>query len=263
MDLREEKWRIERRAGNFPCTRTEDGFHICMYDFFFFPFFHPKRLTERKVEQGCHFEGFSPSMTTAYADKRTSSKSHTLLTISSIYPPMNQRSASASPQANLSPHPLFQRTRRQVITHGFPTYRYTAPRVTDDDTGRMYLFEGYVDSDFMPCRPDFVPSLWRFMGAPARCFVKTLQYRRFGGEIRTVKAGPYQRCFACSNAGPWRRCGGSLQCSFLLVMLLIYVRILAFCLGCCRGRAFFCGRRRLKDGWKEQKTIHGCRNTSS
>ena len=168
--MREEKWRIERMAGNFPCTRTEDGFHICMYDFFF----HPKRLTERKVEQGCHFEGFSRSMTTAYADKRTSSKSHTLLTISSINPPMNQRSASASPQANLSPHPLFQRTWRQVITHGFSTYRYTASRVTDDDTGRMYLSEGYVDSDFIPCRSAaqvLCPSLRRCMRAPDGCFI--------------------------------------------------------------------------------------------
>lgn len=57
-------------------------------------------------------------------------------------------------------------------------------------------------------------------------------------EIRTAKAGPYQRCFACGNAGPWRKCGGS-----------------------CRGRVFFCGSECLKDGWKEHKTMHGCRKT--
>ena len=39
------------------------------------------------------------------------------------------------------------------------------------------------------------------------------------------------------------------------------LRILAFCLCCCRGWAFFCGKRRLKDGWKGQKTMHGCRNS--
>ena len=94
-DMREEKWRIERMAVTFPCTRTEDGFHICTYDFFRFFSFHPKRPTERKVESGCHFEGFSPSMTRVYADKCTSSKSHTLLTLSSINPPLNQ-----------PPHPL-------------------------------------------------------------------------------------------------------------------------------------------------------------
>ena len=38
-------------------------------------------------------------------------------------------------------------------------------------------------------------------------------------EIRTAKAGPYQRCFACGNAGPWKKCGGS-ECSFIVLPLL-------------------------------------------
>jgi len=30
-------------------------------------------------------------------------------------------------------------------------------------------------------------------------------------EIRTAIAGPYQRYFACGNAGPWRKSGGSFK----------------------------------------------------
>jgi hypothetical protein len=73
---------------------------------------------------------------------------------------------------------------------------------------KMYLFGGYINSNFIPCHLDFVSKplhdpweLW--FGVPGGYFnIIDLE------EIRTAKIGPYQRCFACSNM---KGCGGSFK----------------------------------------------------
>ncbi|KDR73274.1 hypothetical protein GALMADRAFT_72626 [Galerina marginata CBS 339.88] len=130
---------------------------------------------------------------------------------------------------------------RQVLTRGFPTYRARASLFEDPVSGKIYLFSGYFEQEF-------IPSL--AIKGDVKCFSDIWQLRvdlpggDFVGidveeEARTAKAGPWQRCFSCGSVGSWKKCNGA-----------------------CKGRAFFCDRECLKDGWKEHKIMHGCRKVT-
>ena len=83
-------------------------------------------------------------------------------------------------------------------------------------------------------------------------YIGTLQYRIFWGEIRTVKAGLYRYITGSVLRAATPGLGGKFIAVHISSNYAFDLRILAFCLCCCRGRVFFCGKRRLKDGWKEQ-----------
>lgn len=127
-------------------------------------------------------------------------------------------------------------TWRHILTRGFPTYRCQASLLSDQATGKIYLYGGFVNSDLVPGRKSLT----------TRTFGDIFQLRLDieGGDFskvdieeegRTAKAGPWQRCFECGNAGRWRKCGGR-----------------------CKGKAYFCSQECQKDGWKEHKRIHKC-----
>ncbi|KAJ2925773.1 hypothetical protein H1R20_g11317, partial [Candolleomyces eurysporus] len=129
---------------------------------------------------------------------------------------------------------------KQVLSRGFPTYRASAKLVVDDTTGKMYLFSGYVNTQYIPqdkgdgqsrsfgdlweLRVDIPGSGWDQADIDLE------------DEARTAALGPWQKCYACGAFGNWKKCGGS-----------------------CNGRVHFCGTECLRDGWKEHKASHDCR----
>ncbi|KAJ6579160.1 hypothetical protein DFH09DRAFT_1260524 [Mycena vulgaris] len=126
---------------------------------------------------------------------------------------------------------------KHVLTRGFPTYRAQTHLVSDPSTGRTFLFGGYVNSEYVPSRSEEASrsfgDLWELrINVPGGHF-ETVDVE---DEARTARLGPWQRCFTCGSAGPWKKCGGA-----------------------CNGQAFFCDARCLRDGWKEHKLKHKCR----
>ncbi|KAJ6534132.1 hypothetical protein B0H19DRAFT_439818 [Mycena capillaripes] len=125
---------------------------------------------------------------------------------------------------------------KHVLTRGFPTYRAQAQLVADPATGRTFLFGGYVNAEYVPSRSEqesrSFADLWELkLNVPGGYFADV----DVEDEARTARVGPWQRCFTCGSAGPWRKCGGT-----------------------CKGQAFFCDARCLRDGWKEHKIKHKC-----
>jgi len=93
---------------------------------------------------------------------------------------------------------------KQVLTGGFPTYRACPQFVEDTGTGKIYLFSGFFEREFLP------------HGMPTdkhvKCFVDLWELRlampggNFEGvdieeEARTAKTGPWKRCFTCCAVG--------------------------------------------------------------
>lgn len=107
---------------------------------------------------------------------------------------------------------------KQVITRGFPTYRAQAKLFSDPETGKVYLFGGYTNAQFVPQKKDVVMrsfnDLWQLRLDLPGGFFDGVDLEE---EARTAKAGPWQRCFNCGSAGPWRKCGG--ESSILLFEL--------------------------------------------
>lgn len=129
---------------------------------------------------------------------------------------------------------------KHVLTPGFPTYRAQSQLHTDPATGKMYLFGGYVNTDSVPSRKTYnsrtFGDLWQLrVDAPGGFFdEKDVDLEE---ERKTAMVGPWQRCFTCGSTGRWKKCGGS-----------------------CKGQAFFCDSECLREGWKEHKVMHGCKN---
>jgi hypothetical protein len=113
---------------------------------------------------------------------------------------------------------------RHVLARGFPTYRALGALLSDPVSGKIYLFGGYVNNEYIPSRRRIIArafaDVWQLrVDVPGGCFAGV----DLEEEARTATAGPWQRCFGCGSAGRWKKCGGS-----------------------CGGRAFFCDNACLK-----------------
>ncbi|KIK52660.1 hypothetical protein GYMLUDRAFT_179913 [Collybiopsis luxurians FD-317 M1] len=126
---------------------------------------------------------------------------------------------------------------QHVLVRGFPSYRAMATIASDPDTGKVYLFGGYTNPDFVPAK-----------NITGRVYhdVWTLKLDLPGGnwnpedlhrDMRAEKMGPWMRCFTCGNCGiSWQKCAGA-----------------------CGGKYYFCSKECQKAGWKEHKEKHGCK----
>ncbi|KDR67045.1 hypothetical protein GALMADRAFT_232263 [Galerina marginata CBS 339.88] len=218
-DIKEEKWRMERLCGNVPCPRSEAA---CT--------FNP--VTNTAIV----FGGYNPALQTQF-DNNVFPFSYFADTF--VYAP------SAPPSDNVGIS--WRNTKpasnsnggkwKQVLTRGFPTYRAQSQLLSDPPTGKVYLFGGYVNTDWVPSG--------KVNASRTFCDLWELRLDLPGGdfanvdieeEAKTAKIGPWQRCFACGSAGRWKKCGGS-----------------------CKGKAFFCDSDCLADGWRQHKKMHHCR----
>lgn len=201
-DIKGRRWRRERLVGNAPCPRTEMA---CTFN---------PRLNATLV-----YGGYNPGIPTLF-ESMGICFSFTYFADTYI---LNHSSSK----------PVW----KQVLTQGFPTYRAQSTLLTDPDTGRMYLFGGYTNTDLVPSRSHArtrsFGDLWQLrVDIPGGHFEEV----NISEEERNARVGPWQKCFTCGNVGPWKKCGGT-----------------------CRGRAFFCDDQCLKEGWQEHKQIHTCK----
>ncbi|KAJ7483476.1 hypothetical protein FB451DRAFT_107014 [Mycena latifolia] len=214
--IADERWRRERMSGNPPCARTEMA---CAYN--------------EKLQKTVIFGGYQPTLPT-YVLEQCVQYNYSYFADTFVYDmtPPAPGGDSASQEPTMSA-PKW----KQVLMHGFPTYRCQAQLACDPETGRTYLFGGWTNTQYVPTRTKLVSrsfgDLWELRMDEAGGHFEEVDVEE---EARSAKAGPWQRCFSCAAAGPWKKCGGS-----------------------CKGRAFFCGAPCLKEGWKEHKEMHKCR----
>ncbi|KAH8077510.1 hypothetical protein BXZ70DRAFT_902237 [Cristinia sonorae] len=213
-DVKEEKWTMLRMEGNPPCARSEVAYNY-----------------NRKLGKTVIFGGYSP-------------------TIPCVSPEVDEH-FSYSYYADTyvytsSPDPQSSGTWKQVLTRGFPTYRAQAALVSDPATGKIFLFGGYTNAQFVRDKKHVIArsfgDLWWLRLDVAGTDAEGDDPGYFRGvdldeDARTAKVGPWQRCFNCGSAGPWKKCGGT-----------------------CGGKAFFCDASCLKEGWREHKNRHKCQN---
>ena len=149
---------------------------------------------------------------------------------------------------------------RHVVHQGFPTYRAQSALLTDPDTGRMYLFGGYTNTDQVPSGKDArtrsFRDLWELrLDVPGGHFDEVNL-----SDERSAQMGPWRKCFNCGNTGFWKKCGGE---SWLPVTSPGDTQLetnLELLTGTCNGRAFFCDDVCQREGWKEHKAFHNCRS---
>lgn len=162
---------------------------------------------------------------------------------------------SNSADANSKQEPTLTAPKwKQVLTHGFPTYRCQAQLACDPQTGRTYMFGGFTNNQYIPTRTKLFSrsfgDLWELrIDEPGGHFEEA----NVEEEARSAKAGPWQRCFSCAAAGPWKKCGGEFALMFCVLLKLTVFT------GSCNGQVFFCGAPCLREGWKEHKEMHQCR----
>ncbi|KAI0041879.1 hypothetical protein FA95DRAFT_1564929 [Auriscalpium vulgare] len=202
-DIAAESWRRERIAGNPPSPRSELA---CTYN--------------TKLDKAFVFGGYCPNVPTVFPDQGLFQFTYYADTFM-----LDPAPANGSP-------PRW----KQVLTRGFPTYRALSHLVSDPESGKVFLFGGYTNSDFVPNRKHPISrsfgDLWQLKLDVPGGFFEGVDIEE---EARTAKAGPWKRCFSCGNAGQWKKCAGK-----------------------CGGRAFFCNKQCQIDGWKEHKAMHNC-----
>ncbi|KDQ51405.1 hypothetical protein JAAARDRAFT_185207 [Jaapia argillacea MUCL 33604] len=200
----ERRWRRERVSGNIPCPRSEMA---CTYN---------STLNKTIV-----FGGYSPTLPTVYRETQDQF-AFSYYADTFIYEP------STSPEGRSK--------WKQVITRGFPTYRAQASLVSDPKTGKIFLFGGYANSEYIAYEKELTSrtynDLWQLKIDIPGGYFEGVDMEE---ESRTARAGPLQRCFTCGNTGHWKKCGGT-----------------------CKGRAFFCDSDCQREGWKEHKQMHKC-----
>ncbi|KAF7967355.1 hypothetical protein HWV62_34631 [Athelia sp. TMB] len=149
-----------------------------------------ERINE-KLNHTVVFGGYSPNIPT-YVKEKDETFAYTYYADTFIW------DASATPPSW-----------KQVLTHGFPTYRAQAQLFSDPVTGKTFLFGGYTNSEFVPSRKHYVSrsfgDLWQLRLDQPGGYFEGVDLEE---EARTAKAGPYRRCFTCGGGGSWKRCGG-------------------------------------------------------
>ncbi|KZV99080.1 hypothetical protein EXIGLDRAFT_606252 [Exidia glandulosa HHB12029] len=126
---------------------------------------------------------------------------------------------------------------QHVLVKGFPSYRLGARFVVNPEDGKVYLFGGSCNSNFVPSKTAVMRTyndLWQLkIDMPGGHWdPKDLER-----DTRMERIGPWTRCYACGSCGiDLQKCGGT-----------------------CGGKVYFCSRDCQKESWKEHKTKHGCR----
>ncbi|KIK05339.1 hypothetical protein K443DRAFT_130487 [Laccaria amethystina LaAM-08-1] len=207
-DIDGEKWRRERVVGNPPSSRAEMA---CTYN--------------PNLKNVITFGGYCANIPTIYpAQKGRFDYSYYADTFIHETPDSSsislaKPSSSFSTTAGTSDRPIPsseipQPKWRQVLTQGFPTYRCQAQLHTDTATGRTYLFGGFTNTDYVPSRGSRLNTrsfgdVWQLrLDVPGGDFEGV----DLDEEARTAKAGPWQRCFTCGDAGMWKKCSGTHKC---------------------------------------------------
>ncbi|KZW03705.1 hypothetical protein EXIGLDRAFT_634947 [Exidia glandulosa HHB12029] len=138
---------------------------------------------------------------------------------------------------------LFDPTTRiwkHVLVKGFPSYRALSSLVCDPDDGKVYIFGGYTNCEYVPANRGIIrvySDLWQLkIDMPGGNWnPKDLER-----DIRSERNGPWRKCYTCANVGiSWQKCGGT-----------------------CGGKYYFCSKDCQRSGWKEHKETHGCRKKS-
>ncbi|KAJ7491355.1 hypothetical protein B0H11DRAFT_1007662 [Mycena galericulata] len=210
-DIKNRQWTQRRLGGNIPSPRSEMA---CTYN--------------AVLDKIITFGGYAPTVPSHFGPNKA-------VYVFSYYGDTFMYGSDAPVSASGTPA-TGGAAWKQVLTRGFPTYRAQTHLVSDPTTGRTFLFGGYVNSEYVPSRSAEASrsfgDLWELrIDVPGGHFEEV----DIEGEARTARVGPWQRCFTCGSAGPWKKCGGA-----------------------CKGQAFFCDARCLRDGWKEHKLKHKC-----
>ncbi|KAJ6549143.1 hypothetical protein DFH09DRAFT_989119 [Mycena vulgaris] len=214
--IAEERWRRERMSGNPPCARTESAYAY-----------------NEKLQKTIIFGGYQPTLPT-FVLEQGMQFNFSYFADTFVY---DMTPPAPAPDSQTKEPTLGAPKWKQVLTHGFPTYRCQAQLACDPETGRTYLFGGWTNIQYVPTRTKLLSrsygDLWELRLDESGGHFEEANAEE---ELRSARAGPWQRCFSCAAAGPWKKCGGS-----------------------CKGRVFFCGSVCLKEGWKEHKEMHKCR----
>lgn len=228
-DVDERRWRHERLRGNAPCRRTQAA---CTYN---------QKWKSAVVFGGVH-------CTLSYVDK------------------------AEPPEGQLMWYSYFADTLLWsaetkswsiVLCKGFPPYRSFMSIISDEETGRTFMFGGcksYIGRCFEPrmmliykdVDTQFTPSgrraiaqsfndLWELcVDVPGGGFTDDDLTAWNALDLRLSPLGPWRQCFTCGSIGNWRECLGT-------------------CMDTDNGAAF-CTETCQDRGWKEHKELNGCRN---
>ncbi|KIJ56983.1 hypothetical protein M422DRAFT_218829 [Sphaerobolus stellatus SS14] len=202
--LDEKKWTRERIHGNPPGARTEMGWD-----------YNPK------LKRLIAFGGFSSN-----APLQRSTR---LKNIDNVY--------SYFADTYIFDPAAF--SWKHVLTRGFPTYRALGEMFCDPETGKIFLFGGYTDNEIVPSRIGVTSAfndIWQLRLDMEGGFWDEVDLEE---DLKTAKAGPWQRCFNCGASGDTKK--------------------MRKCQGTCQGKASFCDTQCQKEGWSEHKMRHECR----
>ncbi|KAJ3491939.1 hypothetical protein NLI96_g355 [Meripilus lineatus] len=199
--IQEGSWRRERQPGNAPCPRSESSYSYVRT----LPIPHIFRCPRAEygldqnpvLDKTFIFGGYHPSIPTFWPEQ------HAMFNFSYYADTFMYDDGSTSGSTPVWKH---------VVTSGFPTYRAQSEMFTDPDTGKIYLFGGYTNSQFVPQRKSAIMrtfnDLWQLRLDIPGGFFEGVDLEE---EARTARAGPWQKCYNCGNTGPWKKCGGILQ----------------------------------------------------
>ncbi|KAJ7679551.1 hypothetical protein DFH06DRAFT_1465584 [Mycena polygramma] len=208
-DIAAWSWSRRRLVGNVPAPRSEMA---CTYN--------------AVLDKVITFGGYTPTCPSHFEKN--------VAYVFSYYGDTFMYGADASSSEATSPTNINAPSWKHVLTRGFPTYRAQAHLVADPDTGRTFLFGGYVNSEYVPSRSGtgthaahearIFGDLWELrLDVPGGHFADV----DVEEEARTARVGPWQR-WNKRNAvsllevpAAFTRTGGSIEYKELDVVLYL------------------------------------------